>query len=57
MATGFGRVVEIQKGKSDPLTDAAATLFANTQEDKKTSAIFYVTFISKKLHVLRSLVN
>ncbi len=57
MATGFSRVVELQNGKPDPLTDAAAALFAHSQDDKMTSEIFFMAFISKKLYVLGSLIH
>ena len=46
-ATAFGRVIDIQKGKSDKLTEAAATIFSGTQEMKKTSAVYIIMILSK----------
>ena len=46
-ATAFGRVIDIQKGKSDKLTEAAATIFSGTQETKKTSAVYIIMILSK----------
>jgi hypothetical protein len=42
-ATTLGRVVELQKGHSDPLTEAAEKFFSGTQEHKKTSIPFLRT--------------
>ena len=38
LATAFGRVINIQKGESDSLAEAAAGLFETTHESSKTSA-------------------
>ena len=46
-ATTFGRVIDIQKGESDKLTEAAATIFSSTKVDKKTSGYFITIILSK----------
>lgn len=47
LATAFGRVIDIQRGESDQLTEAAATIFSNAHEQKKTSAIYMLMVLSK----------
>ena len=46
-ATGFGRVVDIQKGQSDQLTEAAAGIFSVAHEDKITSVLYGIMLLSK----------
>ena len=48
LATAFGRVVEIQKGESDKLADAAKSMFVGGQEDKNTSSTFFIVILSKQ---------
>ena len=49
-ATAFGRLIEIQKGDSDLLTEAASAIFSGATESKKSSAV-YVTMLLSKLSV------
>ena len=37
LATAFGRIVKLQKGESDSLAEAAADIFADTNEKNKYS--------------------
>jgi hypothetical protein len=46
LATAFGRVLDIQRGQSDELTQAAASVFSGSQEGKKTSAHYVTTLLS-----------
>ena len=48
-ATAFGRVIDLQRGHSDQLTEAAATLFSANEEGKKTSLSFLTTILSKSM--------
>ena len=50
LATAFGRVVEIQKGKSDVLADCAASFFTGWQELQNTSPHYAMMILSKNLH-------
>ena len=47
LATAFGRKIDIQRGESDKLTEAAATIFSDTHEQKKSSAVFILVILSK----------
>lgn len=46
-ATAFGREIEIQKGESNQLTEAATTIFDHSQEHKKSSIVFVTMILSK----------
>lgn len=46
-ATAFGRVMNIQRGQSDELSRAAATLFSGNEEGKKSSFFYLNTLLSK----------
>lgn len=54
LATCFGRVVAIQKGEQDHLTEIAETIFSNVQEGKKFSTFFFMTLLSKLPHNLNT---
>ena len=47
LATAFGRVINIQKGESNQLTEAAASIFSAAHENKKTSLVFILMLLSK----------
>ena len=47
LATAFGRVMDIQKGKSDSLAEAASGIFASTREGSKTSIELVVMITSE----------
>ena len=47
LATAFGRVINIQKGESNQLTEAAALFFSAAHENKKTSQFFILMLLSK----------
>ena len=47
LAAAFGRVIDIQKGKSDELTRSAAVIFESAHEKKLSSLTFLVMFLSK----------
>lgn len=49
IATAFGRVVEIQKDQSDPLTEAAAKIFAMSSDADKASFIYLILLLSTKI--------
>ena len=37
LATAFGRVIDVQKGESNAITEAAATFFGSVKEDTFTN--------------------
>jgi hypothetical protein len=47
LTTAFGRVVDIQRGQSDELTQAAARMFSGLHEKEKTSSLYVTTLLSK----------
>ncbi len=47
IAAAFGRVIEIQKGQSDELTEAAANIFNVAEETKATSVIYFNMLLSE----------
>lgn len=47
-STAFGRVIKIQKGESNRLTEAANSIFSGVQDCRFTSADFWITVSSKK---------
>lgn len=49
IATAFGRLVDLQKGQSDELTEAAARLFALIRERKTFNAQFLTVILSKNM--------
>lgn len=53
LATAFGRVIDIQRGESDQLTEAAAAVFSSAHEGKKTS-MMYLGMILSEYNVLLS---
>ena len=46
LVTAFGRVIDIQRGESSQLTRAAAGMFADAHEGKKTSRRYLATILS-----------
>lgn len=48
LAAAFGRKIEIQKGQSDQITDAAAVIFETANEKKLSSVIALVMLLSKR---------
>ena len=46
-ATAFGRVIDIQNGQSNKLTEAASNVFSNANEQKKSSLVFFLVILSK----------
>lgn len=48
LSTAFGRVIELQKGQSSQLTEAATTIFCGVQEHKKTSLVYGNVILSKR---------
>ena len=52
LATAFGRVIDIQRGESSELTEAAADVFAGGHEKKKTSERYVITLLSMLLQGL-----
>ena len=51
IATAFGRVIDIQGGENDELTNAADLIFRGTAEGNKTSAAYVLPLISKSFCV------
>ena len=47
LATAFGRLIDIQRGQSSQLAEAAATLFAINHQHKKTSLHYIAVLLSK----------
>ena len=47
LAVAFGRVVDLQRGKVDKLTDACVTLFSAIQEEEGASPEFVAFMLSK----------
>ena len=47
LATAFGRVINFQKGETDPLFEAASGLFELFRESTKTSAAHFIMILSK----------
>ena len=47
IASAFGRVIEIQKGQSDELTEAAEVIFNTSRDKEMTSIPFMVMLLSK----------
>ena len=47
LATAFGRAIDIQRGQSDELTKAAATLFKSLHEGENTSFMYMQMLLSK----------
>ena len=47
-AAAFGRVIEIQKGQSDTLTEAGAAIFSDAREYKTTSVVYSMMILSKR---------
>ncbi len=50
LAAAFGREIEIQKGQSDQLTEAAAVIFGASREQEITSIPFMSMLLSKKIN-------
>ena len=54
MATAFGRAIDIQRGQSDQLTEAVATVFSGAQAKKGTAkkgatkSFYYMTMLLSK---------
>ncbi len=46
-SAAFGRVIEIQKGQSDQITDAAAVIFETSHEKKLSSVVVLIMLLSK----------
>ena len=46
LSAAFGRVIELQKGQSNQLTEAATALMASTHEHKVTSPVFMAMLLS-----------
>ncbi len=51
MATFFGRVIDLQKGESDQLTEAAADVFSSGHEGKKSSFNFATMLLSMQRYI------
>ena len=47
LATAFGRVIDLQRGEADQLTDACATIFSGLQEGKGLSGEFIILLLSE----------
>ena len=47
LATAFGRDIDVQRGQSDELTKAAATIFSGAQEGKSTSLLHLNMLLSE----------
>ena len=47
LAVAFGRVIDLQHGEADQLTDACAAMFSNVQEGNKMSGRFIIVLICK----------
>lgn len=47
LATAFGRVMDLQKGQSDQLTKAAATVFSSDHEGEMFSSRYATMLLSK----------
>ena len=52
-ATAFGRRIEIQKGQSDPLVEAAVGIMTMFQEDSIFSPFYFSTIFSIKEQTLK----
>ena len=46
LATAFGRVIDIQRGESSQLTEAAAEIFSGNHEGKTTSRRYLTVLLS-----------
>lgn len=49
LSTAFGRVMDIQKGESSAITEAAAALFESRKENSYTSIQFLTMITSRSL--------
>ena len=47
LATGFGRMINILKGESDQLTEAASIVLGGTTEGSGSSILYFVALASK----------
>ena len=47
LATAFGRVINILKGESDQLAEAASTIFGGAREGSGGSALYLIALTSK----------
>ena len=47
LATAFGRVINILKGESDQLTEAASIIFGETREGSGGSVLYVLALASK----------
>lgn len=46
LATAFGRMIDVQRGQSSQLAEAAAAVFSSSHEDKKTSPRYVAALLS-----------
>ena len=47
LAVAFGRVIDLQHGEADQLTDACAAIFSTIQEGNSTSGPFIIFLLSE----------
>ena len=47
LATAFGRVLNIQRGEGDQLTEVASLVFAGAQEGQTTTTAFVTLILSE----------